>query len=550
MSTSARVEEEQNTARRAQILGLPYIDTTQLLNKQLYLQFLPVPELYSLRVVPLMADQGNITFGVTNTTSQHTMQTLGQRFADYRVNYALISDTSYSDYMKLYDPPKEIKYEDIEIKPNDHDVDTTQSSGTEQPMESPVDQVQQISDTLDQVRPDDMLAYLVKQAYQLKASDIHLETSREKVRIRLRVDGVLHPVAEISTDKYRLLLGSIASAANISTVAEDAQTGHIERTYRLADNSEVTVNLRVETVPTVHGQDGVLRLFNFNAEYLKLDRLGLSDKENSVVRDILQHPSGLVLIVGPTGSGKTTTLYSMLNELNNPERKLITLEDPVEYVIEGVTQIPINSRAEKEGFAGKLRAVLRLDPDIVMVGEIRDIDTAKTALQASLTGHLVLSTYHASSAAAALTRMLDAIGENPLFINSIRLITSQRLIRRLDDTTKQPYQPDEQTKAYIQKVLETMPEGTTRPSLENLNLYKPGKSETNPFGYTGQFAIREFMQMNSELQTILRKPARDISTNELEAAAVRGGMLTLHQTGILKVLAGETTIEEIFRVVG
>ncbi|MBA2279328.1 type II/IV secretion system protein [Candidatus Saccharibacteria bacterium] len=538
MSQDARLEEELNAQRRSRILGLPYIDTTKLANKQLYLQFLTVPELYSARVIPLMADQSNVTFGITNTTSQQTLKDLQQHFGDYRVSFALISDTSYNDYMKLYDPPKEVKYDDIQIKP----IDTTTNLQA--------NDLASISATLSQVRADDMLAYLVKQAYQLKASDIHLETSKGKTRIRFRVDGVLHAVAELPEDKYRLLIGSVASAANISTVSADAQTGHIERTYRLADNSEVTANLRVETVPTVHGQDAVLRLFNFRTEFLRLESLGLTQSEQSVIGGILRHPTGLVLIVGPTGSGKTTTLYSMVNELNNPERKIITLEDPVEYVIDGITQIPVDSRSEKEGFASKLRAVLRLDPDVIMVGEIRDLDTAKTALQSSLTGHLVLSTYHASSSAAALTRMLDAIGENPLFINSIRLITSQRLIRKLDDATKQAYEPDEAVKILIWKIVDGLPEGVDRPNLDNITLYKPGTSSENPFGFTGQIAIREFMLMNPELQTILRRPAREVTTNELEQAAIRGGMITLQQAGVLKALKGETTIEEVFRVIG
>lgn len=538
MSQDARWDEEQNTQRRAQILNLPYIDTTQLPNKQLYMQFLPVHELYAMRVVPLSVDQNNVTFGITNTTSQHTMQQIQQRLADYRISYVMISDTGFNDFMKLYDPPKEVKYEDIEIKPTDNEGGQVE------------DQVSALSATLSQVKADDMLAYLVKQAYRLKSSDIHLETSKEKVRIRLRVDGVLHPIAELMHDKYRLLSGAIASAANISTASDTAQTGHIEKTYHLADGTEVTVNLRVETVPTVHGQDAVLRLFNFREEFLKLDMLGLNEQERGVVNDILKHPTGLVLIVGPTGSGKTTTLYSMLSELNTVERKIITLEDPVEYVIEGVTQIPINSRAENNGFAEKLRAVLRLDPDAVMVGEIRDLDTAKTALQASLTGHLVLSTYHASSSAAALTRMLDAIGENPLFINSIRLITSQRLLRRLDDATKQNYEPDENTKQFIRQTIDSLPPGFDRPNIDNITLFKPGSSNEFPFGFTGQFAIREFMLMNYDLQTLLRRPVHEITTSELEASAVKGGMVTLRQTAVLKALAGETTIDEVYRVVG
>lgn len=542
MPERARIEEEQNTERRAQILGLQYVNTSELMNKQLYLQFLTIQELKDLRIVPLLTDKSNVTFGVTNTTSKNTMADLQHRFGDYRVNYVLISDTGFSDYMNLYDPPKEVVYEDIEIKPEEA------PDASNQEPEQRSSQQASISDTLAQVRPDDMLAYLVKQAFQLKASDIHLENNRENVRIRFRVDGVLHEIATLSPDKYRLLIGSIASAANISTAADDAQTGHIERSYKMADESEVVVNLRVETVPAVHGHDAVLRLFNFNKDFLHLENLGLSNSEKGVVDGILRHPSGLVLIVGPTGSGKTTTLYSMLNELNTTERKLITLEDPVEYVIEGVTQIPINSRSEKEGFANKLRAVLRLDPDVVMVGEIRDLDTAKTALQSSMTGHLVLSTYHANSAAAAMTRMLDAIGENPLFINAIRLITSQRLVRRLDDSTKQPYEPDENTKQYIRKTIDSLPEGIERPNLDRITLYRPVPSEKYPFGFTGQFAIREFLQMNEELQALLRKPVREITTIEIERAAVKGGMLTIQQNGVLKALSGETTIDEVFRV--
>lgn len=530
-----RQTEELNTQRRAQILGLQYINTSLQSDAPLYPKLLAVNELRSLRVIPIKADKSHILFGVTNTTSQQTMKSLEQRFLDQRLSFGLISEPGFNDYMKRYDPPPEIKYQDIQIKPAETDTQPEVSS---------------ISSLLMSVRADDMFAYLIKQAYQLKASDIHLETGKDDVRIRLRVDGVLHPIAELPHEKYKLLLSSLASAANISTAATEAQTSHIERIYSLADNSKVTVNLRVETVPTVHGQDAVLRLFNFKADFLSLDSLGFAPDERKVIDEILTRPTGLVLIVGPTGSGKTTTLYSIINELNHPERKIITLEDPVEYVIKGVTQIPVDSRSDKEGFAEKLRAVLRLDPDIIMVGEIRDTDTAKTALQSSLTGHLVLSTYHASNSAGALTRLLDAIGENPLFINTVRLITSQRLVRRLDDATKQPYKPDEATMQFIKKVVDTLPPQIQKPSLDDITLYSPGKSEENPFGFNGQIALRELMQMSEELQKLLRQPSTQISTTALEEAAVRGGMVTMLQNGILRVLAGETTLEEVYRVVG
>lgn len=533
MSQDARLDEEQATQRRARILGLPYIDTSQIVQKTLY-RLLDPDELEKLRVIPVAADDHYVNFGITNTTAHNTMQMLQQRFADRRVSFGLISETGFSEYMKLYKPPKKVEYRDIQITP----------TGSEQ-------QLQSISQTLEQVRADDMLAYLVKQSYQLKASDIHLETGRDKVRIRFRVDGVLHPIAEISTEKYRQLMSSLAIAANISSNSPESQTGHINRETTLADGSRVTVNVRVETIPTSYGQDAVLRLFSFKSELLNLDNLGLSGYERQQIDDIIRHPNGLMLMVGPTGSGKTTTMYSILNELNNPERKIITLEDPIEYNIDGITQVPVVTQASDTNakFAEKFKAVLRLDPDVIMVGEIRDLDTARTALQAALTGHLVLSTYHAYSAAAALSRMLDAIGQNPLFASAIRLVIAQRLVRRLDDATKQAYQPDEAVKNEIRRAFEHAPEGMDKPDVDNLTLYRPGKSDQNPFGYTGQFAIRELLVMNEAIQTILRLPANEVSTERIDQVARDSGMVTMLQDGILKAAAGLTSLEEIYRVV-
>ena len=396
MSQDARYEQEVATQRRASILGMNYVDTSALSEKPLYKDLLSVQEMYQKRVVPIQVDQSNILFGITTTTSQQTLHELESRFNDRRMTFAIISDIGYREYMQLYDPPKKVTYQEISF--------SDQQSGQ--------DLVAAVTATLEKVRSDDMLAYLVQQAFKLKASDLHLECQESGVRIRFRVDGVLHPIALLSYGKYKVLLSTIASAANVSTGVDEAQTGHINRTYKMVTGEEVTVNLRVETVPTVYGQDVVMRLFTMKMELLKIDNLNLSERERNVVDDIISHPTGMVLVVGPTGSGKTTTLYSLINTLNTEERKIITLEDPVEYFMPGVVQIPVHGDQNETGFAEKLRAVLRLDPDVVMVGEIRDKDTARTSLQAALTGHLVLSTFHASSASAALTRMLDFSGIN------------------------------------------------------------------------------------------------------------------------------------------
>lgn len=493
MSQDIRRDEELSTQKRGQLLGVDYTDTSALADKPLFRSILTIAQMHQYRIIPLRADQNNILFGITTTTSQQTMNAITEHFTDQKVAFTLISDTGYREYMDLYDPPKRVEYHDIALKDGESE-----------------DMVDAVSTMLSQVRADDMLAYIVSQAHNLNASDIHLETQAVGARVRLRIDGVLHPIAELDADKYRVLIGAIASAGNVSTSSDEAQQGHIAQKVTMADGSTVDVNVRLETVPTVHGMDVVMRLFNMNQSMYNLDRLGLSDEQREVVDAIISKPTGLVLVVGPTGSGKTTTLYSMLNSLVSEERKIITIEDPVEYQFKGITQIPVRSRegGEDGKFADKLRAILRLDPDILMVGEIRDNDTAHTALQASLTGHLVLATFHASSASAALTRLDAIIGRNPLFVSAIRLVMAQRLIRRLDDETKQPYQASEEELHVIRKIIDTLPADVERPNLDNLTLYSPGSSDENPFGFKGQIAIREQFQMTGEIRKLLETQDR------------------------------------------
>jgi len=311
------------------------------------------------------------------------------------------------------------------------------------------------------------------------------------------------------------------------------------------------LNIRVETVPTMYGQDAVLRLFNFDESLLNLDLLGLTEEELNEIKGVVSHPRGLVLMVGPTGSGKSTTLYSMLNALNTSDRKIITLEDPIEYGITGISQIPINT-TKGQNFADGLRSVLRLDPDVVMVGEIRDADTARTAIQASITGHLVLSSFHANSTSAAFSRMIDLIGQNPIFSSSIRLVIAQRLVRRLSDS-KEAYTPDEATVSYVKKVFKNVaPEvlEQNQINLDNFQLYKAVPSgPEDPFGYKGRTVIMEQMVVNDEIQKFIRGDVTDISTEDIEKTATEMGMLTLEQKGVLAALRGETTLDEVSRVI-
>jgi len=530
-----RDQDEQTTQSRAAILGMPYLDSRGLdLQIELVPGVMDIAEMHRSRIVPLKAgsDSTSWQFAVTTQTPQSLLKQLGDQYAAQaqNVTFSLISLSGFNTLMNRYDPPLVVTYNDIEIA-RAGDSET----------------IAQVSQTLNSVGSDEVFDFLITQADKLGASDIHIENQRDGIRIRLRIDGALHPVAELGSDRYRVLLGALASRANISTAATEPQSGHLQQEIGEGDARHM-LNMRIETVPTMFGQDAVIRLFNFDESMLNLDRLGIGPKERAEIDEIISHPRGMVLMVGPTGSGKSTTLYSMLNALNTTDRKIITLEDPIEFSVPGISQIPVDT-TNGQSFADHLRSVLRLDPDVVMVGEIRDADTAKTAIQASITGHLVLSTFHANSTSAAFSRMIDLIGINPIFSTAIRLVVAQRLVRRLDDSSKEAYQADDATKKWITSILQDLPDHVEKPNLDEVTLYKPVPSATSPFGYNGRMVIMEQMVVDSEIQKFLRGELADVHAETIEETARSRGMVTLLQQAALAALRGETTLEEINRVI-
>jgi type II secretory ATPase GspE/PulE/Tfp pilus assembly ATPase PilB-like protein len=537
---SRRENEEQATARRATILGLPYIDTRAFEDEAPLVEnpddMMSIPEMHKNFAVPFKRGGGDqpFRFFVTSATPRSVILNLVQKYKNMgeHVEFALISETAYRVWMLRYDPPEVVIYDDIKIA-NQGDSET----------------LAKVSQTLNTVAVGQVFDFLIEQADMLNASDIHIENLRDTIRVRLRVDGMLHVIAELHRERYRILLGELASRASLSMASSKPQSGHIQKDIT-RDGHTHTLNIRIETVPTLFGQDAVLRLFNFNESLLNLDLLGITARERDILQDIISHPRGLVLMVGPTGSGKSTTLYSILNALNTNDRKIITLEDPIEYSIAGISQVPIKTTDGAE-FSDALRSVLRLDPDVVMVGEIRDGDTARTAIQASITGHLVLSSFHANSASAAFARMIDLIGQNPIFASSVRMVIAQRLVRRLTDK-KQPRPASEAEKSYIAKVLEGVaPEelAAHNVDLNNITLYDPVISEDAPFGYSGRLCIMEQLIVDEEIQKFLRGDVTEVNAEAIEKAAKADKMLTLEQKGVLAVLDGNTTLSEIARVI-
>ena len=532
-----RQKEEEATEQRARILGLTYLDTRDFedifpLARDLFTN----EQMYRAFLAPLQI--GNIDENkpwrvlITSLTPRSVIQKLSKKYQDEgkTLELFLVSESAWKNIMRRYDPPKKVVYDDIEIA-GEGDSAT----------------LEKVSQTLANVASDQVFDYLIDQADRLGASDIHIENQRQTIRIRMRVDGALHPVAELGRDRYRVIMGELSSRAGVSSASKTSQSGHMQKDiYR--DGTSHLLNLRVETVPTMYGMDAVMRLFNFDESMLQLDLLGIAPKERAEIDEIISHPRGMVLMVGPTGSGKSTTLYSMLNALNTLDRKIITLEDPIEYGIGGISQIPIDT-THGASFADGLRSVLRLDPDVVMVGEIRDNDTAKTAIQASITGHLVLSSFHANSTSAAFSRMIDMIGMNPIFSSAIRLLIAQRLVRKLDKNAKE-YIPDEATKKWVRNVLEGVPaEKLPQDISGDFKLWKPVASEDSPFGYKGRIVVMEMMVVNDNIAAFLRGERGVISTEAIEVQARKDGLLTLLQQGVISALRGDTTIEEVNRVI-
>lgn len=530
-----RQNDEDATRKRASILGLQYLDAREIEQTlPLIHDLISIQEMHTNRIIPLMVNEeaNTFRFAVTSTTPQSVLKNMTKEYEDdgRAIQFFLISQSAYNVFMNRYDPPKEIVYDDIEIA-KDGDSETIAS----------------VSQTLNSVGTDRVFDYLVDQADKLGASDIHIENQRTYIRVRMRVDGALHPVANLEKDRYRVLMAALSSRANISTASTKPQSGHMNKEVS-RDGVTHLLNLRVEAVPTLYGQDVVMRLFNFDTSQLNLDFLGIADKERHEIDEIISHPRGMVMMVGPTGSGKSTTLYSILNALNTDDRKIITLEDPIENSIPGITQIPIDTTGGQQ-FADGLRSVLRLDPDVVMVGEIRDQETARTAIQASITGHLVLSSFHANSTSAAFSRIIDMIGQNPIFSSSVRLLIAQRLVRRLWDDSKEVYEPDDTVRRWVKNILKDLPPSIECPDLDTFKLYRPVPTPEVPFGYKGRMPVMEQMVVTEEIQKFLRGDVTEVHTEAIEAAARKNGMVTLLEAGVLAALRGETTLEEVNRVI-
>lgn len=370
---------------------------------------------------------------------------------------------------------------------------------------------------------------LLTEAIRENASDIHIETYEKKLSVRLRVDGVLREIVQPRRELAPLLVSRIKVMAKLDIAEKRVpQDGRIS--LRLGGRE---VDVRVSTMPSSNGERVVLRLLDKQAGRLNFSHLGMASTDHQALFQLIHKPHGIILVTGPTGSGKTTTLYAALTELNDKSRNILTVEDPIEYQLEGVGQTQVNTKVEMT-FARGLRAILRQDPDVVMVGEIRDLETAEIAVQASLTGHLVLSTLHTNSAVGAVTRLQD-MGIEPFLLSSSLLgVIAQRLVRVLCEECKEPYEADAATLQLL-----------NQPLGKALQLYRAvGCAKCNHLGYRGRTGIYEVITLDDEMRKLIHNKA---SEQELEAYA-RKSSPSIRHDGVRNILKGITTLEEVLRV--
>jgi type IV pilus assembly protein PilB len=374
---------------------------------------------------------------------------------------------------------------------------------------------------------------VIQQAIKDRASDIHVEPDRRGVRIRYRIDGVLHEVMRVPKYVHAPLVSRIKIMGDMN-IAERRipQDGRIHIRHEGND-----YDLRVSSLPTVFGEKVVMRILDQSSVMIGLNKMGMAGETQAQLESVIVQPNGMILSTGPTGSGKTTTQYSILNKINSVEKNIITIEDPVEYQLGGLNQVHVNRKAGLT-FASAMRSFLRQDPDIIMVGEIRDLETAETAVQASLTGHLVLSTLHTNDAPSAITRLMDMGVEPFLIASSIIGILAQRLARRICPNCKEPYKPPAEA---LHRV------GFNVDDMENVVFYRGrGCEQCRHTGYRGRSGIFEMMLVSEEVADLTVKRA---PLSEIRAAALAGGMKTLKMDGFQKVLEGLTTVEEVMRVI-
>ena len=512
------VSERDVAEAEASLLELPLVRTADLPGEVPDLPGISVRYLKQNLILPIAESNGDLTVVMANPRDAFARKALSMACGKNIIPQVGIASEIENGIEKLLGGGRSAMGQIVESLGGDEDGD--------------IEDVEHLRDLASEAPVIRLVNLIMQRAVEGRASDIHIEPFENRLKVRYRIDGVLQEVEAPPAKSTAAVISRIKIMAKLN-IAERRlpQDGRIM--HRVQGKE---LDLRVSTVPTSHGESVVMRILDRESVVLDFDSLGFDDEMRAGFVRQLEMPHGIILVTGPTGSGKTTTLYTALSALNSPERKIITVEDPVEYQLEGINQIQAKASIGLD-FAHALRSIVRQDPDVIMIGEMRDLETARIAIQSALTGHLVLSTIHTNDAAGGVTRMLDMGVEDYLLTSTVNAILAQRLVRTLDPESREPY--------------EVLPELAKELGLADLGegkhyqFYRPRPSETNPTGYRGRTSILELLEMSDAVRRLVMRHA---TSGELQEKAVAEGMRTMYQDGMIKCRKGVTSLDEILRV--
>jgi len=529
-------DEEEKIKQKAGALGLAYIDLTEFPISAEALRMVPENICREQKLVCFVYAGDELRFAAAdpeNTEIEKIMHSVAESANAHAVLY-LTSTRNLENALNQYAKLPKYKAAPGGVEISDAELQKFKEIATD--FKTLDEQIQRVNIT-------DLVTLIIAASLQSGSSDIHVEAEEKDVKIRFRVDGILHDAAAIKKELWPKVISRIKLLSGLKiNITDKPQDGRFA-----ISSSKEKIDVRVSCLPTAWGESVVMRLLKSSTASLSFEDLGLIGKAYSDLKTQCERPNGMLIATGPTGSGKTTTLYAILNKLNKEGVKIITLEDPVEYKLEGVNQSQID-HSRGYSFADGLRSILRQDPDVVMVGEMRDLETSDVAINAALTGHLVISTIHTNSASGAIPRFL-AMDVKPFLLSpALNAIIGQRLVRKICDKCKKEIQLEEKTLERVKQILSAIPENhPDRPKLDNMKFYQGAGCEVcHQIGYKGRVGIYEIMIMTPEIEKYILEGK--VSEYDLQQMAIKGNMLTMIQDGLIKALNGATSAEEVFRV--
>jgi type IV pilus assembly protein PilB len=527
-------QKEDQAQMKAYSLGFTYINLSRKAIPPGILELIPEADAKRYKMVCFLERAGEKHIALADPAIEGIDAYISELEKKHTVKVVryLISEASFEKALKLYAQLPRIIEEVKGVQITQEDIE---KYGTEH-----VD-IRKVNEQVAGASLSEVITIIVVISLKSRSSDIHIEAEEKEVKVRLRIDGVLHEVASLPHESWPKIISRVKLLSSLKiNVSDRPQDGRF--TISLEKDK---VDVRVSTLPTTYGESVVMRLLRSSAASLDFDALGLSPYNYTRLKTEIDKPNGMIITTGPTGSGKTTTLYAILNYLNSPELKIITLEDPVEYKLAGISQSQIDS-SKHYTFADGLRSILRQDPDIVMVGEIRDLETAEIAINAALTGHLVISTIHTNSAAGAIPRFLAMGAKGFLLAPALNVVMGQRLLRRLCKECKKevPLEGEllKRTTDYLSSI---SPASGITVDMNNIHFWGPvGCDICNGIGFKGRIGIYEIMNMNKDIETLIL--SEHVSEYSIEEIAIKNGMVKMVQDGLLRALEGVTSVEEVF----